>query len=193
MACRPGSRAELEHGAPGFRLIVCGSREFGDRLALRVALNQVFDQIPADVTLTVVTGGEEDPSESTSADRIAQEWADELKAQGLPVRREDHPARWEDPCRNTCEPGHRVMSRGRLICPAAGPYRSEEMCALGADRGLAALKTGTRSSGTKACILAMVRHGIRFGLVIEGTGRGLPREIIDLARRQDQGSQAHRP
>lgn len=171
------------------RLIVCGSRQFSGRLALRTALNRFFDQVPAGMTLTVVTGGEQDPAESTNADRIAQEWADELKADGLPARREDHPARWEDPCREACQPGHRVMRRGRLICPAAGPYRSEEMCALGASYGLAALETGTRSEGTKKCLLAMARHGIPFGIVIEGTGRGLPRDVIDLARRQDQGRQ----
>lgn len=172
---------------PEFRLIVCGSREFTGRLALVTTLNKIYHRLHPDQGLVVVTGGEANPDDSTNADRMAQEWADEMTAEGLAVRREDHPADWTGPCRKACEPGHRKMAYGRLICPAAGPYRSEEMCALGAHYGVAALKTGARSSGTKECVLAMVRHGIPFELVIEGAGRGLPRSVIELARQQDQG------
>jgi hypothetical protein len=38
--------------------------------------------------------------------------------------------------------------------------------------------------------MAMLRHGIQFELVIEGAGRGLSREIIDMARRHGQGRRA---
>lgn len=41
-----------------------------------------------------------------------------------------HPARWSDPCRDTCTPGHRrEWMRGQWGCPAAGVYRNQEMVA----------------------------------------------------------------
>lgn len=168
-----------------FRLIVCGSREYSDRLSLCTALNSVFDSLPTDTVLVVVTGGEENPDYSTNADRIAQEWAAEMEEDGLPVRSDPWPARWEDPCRPECEPGHRQVVRGRSICPAAGPYRNKGMCDRGGDWGLAALKVGTKSTGSKNCIMEMLRHGIRFELVIQGNARGLPESLIKLASHRE--------
>src|SRR5690348_12322769 len=114
-----------------FRLIVTGSRTYDDRLSLRTALNKIFDSLRADVVLAVVCGGDNNPDYSTMADQIAQEWALEMKSQGMPVRLESHPADWEGPCRDTCDHGLRESWRGRSICPAAGPYRNQEMVALG--------------------------------------------------------------
>lgn len=168
---------------PEYRLIVTGSREYGDRLSLRTALNKVLDSLRASVMLVVVCGGEDNPDYSTSADRIAQEWALEAGADGLPVRLESHPADWEGPCRPECDHGPRASWRGRSICQAAGPYRNEEMCEAGADAGLGALKVGTRSTGTKDCLSRMLRHGIPFELVIEGNARGLPQAVIESVRR----------
>jgi YspA, cpYpsA-related SLOG family len=165
-----------------FRLIVTGSREWGDPLSLRTALNTIFDSLPADVVLIVVHGGHENPDWSTNADRMAQEWALEMEGDGLPVRQDPHPADWEGPCRPECEPGHRKMVRGIPVCPAAGPYRNEEMCAEGADWGLAALKVGTRSTGTKDCMKRMLAHGIRFQIVVEGRASGLPEDLISGQR-----------
>lgn len=165
-----------------FRLIVCGSRDYGDRLGLRTALNKILDSLPADVTFVVVQGGDENPDYSTNADKFAQEWADDAAADGLPVRREDHPADWEGPCRPECEPGHRMSRRGASLCPAAGPYRNEEMCAQGADAGLAALRIGSKSTGSRDCLQAMFRHGIPFGLLPEGMARGLPQDLIEAAK-----------
>lgn len=167
-----------------FRLIVTGSREWSDYLALRAALARILDSIPGGMLLVVVNGGDENPDYSTNADKVAQDWTREMEADGLPVRGEDHPARWEGPCRAECRPGHRETWRGRSICPAAGPYRNEEMCSAGADWGLAALRVGTRSTGTKDCIRRMILHGIRFELVIEGHARGLPEDLISAAARR---------
>lgn len=176
-------------GDDEWRVVVCGSRDYGDRLGLRTALNMILDLLPAHVTLVVVVGGDENPDYSTNADRFAQEWADEAAADGLLVRREDHPADWEGPCRTNgpgglpgCEPGHRVNRRGVSLCPAAGPYRNEEMCALGADEGLAALRVGSKSSGSRDCLRAMFRHGIPFSIIPEGAARGLPQDLIESAK-----------
>lgn len=165
-----------------FRLIVTGSREYDDPLSLRAALNQIFDSLRADVVLVVVCGGEDDPDYSTKADQIAQEWALEMESRGLPVRLESHPAGWEGPCRDACDHGPRRVYRGRSICPAAGPYRNEEMVALGADGGLGALRTGTKSTGSKDCLRWMVAAGIPVSLVIQGSGRGLPQDLLTKQR-----------
>lgn len=174
-----------------FRLIVTGSREWSDPLSLRAALAALLDTVPRSVTLVVVHGGHENPDYSTNADRIAQEWALELEADGLPVRQDPRPADWEGPCRPDapdggpgCKPGHRVMRRGVSICPAAGPYRNHEMCAAGADWGLAALKVGTRSTGTRDCLRRMIMHGIPFEMVIEGSARGLPEDLVSRTVRR---------
>lgn len=171
-----------------FRLVVTGSREWSDALSLRAALARIMDTLPRGITLVVVHGGHENPDYSTNADRVAQEWALELEGDGLPVRQEPNPADWEGPCRAVapdggpgCQPGHRVDRRGVSVCPAAGPYRNEEMCAKGADWGLGALKVGTRSTGTRDCLRRMGRHGIPFELVIEGKATGLPEDLLSRA------------
>lgn len=168
-----------------FRLIVSGSREYSDALGLRTALNEIFDSLHRDVPgLVVVHGGHPNPDYSTNADRIAQEWAIELEQEGLPVRQEPHPAGWTDPCRPECDHGPRHTWRGESVCPAAGPYRNEEMCAAGAAGGLIALKVGTRSTGTRDCLRRMIRHGIPFKMIIEGNAAGLPEDLISRAGRQ---------
>jgi YspA, cpYpsA-related SLOG family len=168
---------------PDYRLIVTGSREYDDHLSLRTALNGVLDSLRPGVTLVIVTGGEDNPDYSTNADRIAQEWALEARDEGLHVQLESHPAGWEEPCRPECDHGPRATWRGRSICQAAGNYRNEEMCAAGADGGLGALKTGTKSSGTRDCLLRMMQHGISFELVIQGRGRGLPEDLLARGER----------
>lgn len=160
------------------RLIVCGSREYDDRLTLRTTLNRIFDSIPVDVVLVVVCGGEPNPDYSTKADQIAQEWAEEMEQQGMPVRLETWLANWEGSCRAECDHGPRRKWKGVSICPAAGPYRNEAMVAAGADRGLGALRTGSKSTGSKDCLTRMLRAGIQFEIVIQGSGRGLPEDLI---------------
>lgn len=164
-----------------FRLIVTGSREFDDRLALRAALAGLLDRMAPDTLLVVVHGGHPNPDFSSNADRIAQEWALEMMGDGLPVDQEPHPADWEGPCRETCAPDHRQTWRGRSVCPAAGPYRNREMCEGDARQGLAAVRVGTRSTGTKDCLLWMIRLGIPFELVIQGDARGLPKGLLAMS------------
>lgn len=171
-----------------YRLLVTGSREYDDRLSLRAAMARVLDSLPDNMMLIVVHGGEEIPEESwAKSDRITGEWALEMKAAGLPVDQEAHPADWTGPCRDKCDHGGRKFWRGLSMCPAAGPYRNEEMCQAGASEGLAALRVGTRSTGTRGCMLLMRQYGIQFSIVVQGSARGLPAELIQLAGQQGQG------
>ena len=173
---------------PEYRLIVTGSREYDDRMALRAALDKILDSLRADVTLVVVHGGEEIPEQSFAIpDRIAGEWAVEAQADGLPVRQEAHPADWYGPCRETCEPAHRRTWRGDSMCPAAGPYRNREMVDKGADKILGALRSGTRSTGSKGCLKMAAAAGIPFELLWQGRDGGRAEFFGLLAGRRDQG------
>ena len=80
---------------------------------------------------------------------------------------EAHPADWEGPCRETCEPGHRRKDKhGRYYCPAAGMYRNEEMVALGAARCAAWIRA--RSPGASRCALLAQRSGIETRRFTDG-------------------------
>lgn len=171
-----------------FRLIVAGSREYDDRLTLRTTLNRILESMRPGVTLVVVHGGHPNPDYSTKADQIAQEWAIELAGEGEDVREESWPADWEGPCRDTCAPGHREIRRGVSICPAAGPYRNQEMIGESADRGLLAFRVGSRSTGSKGCALLMAHAGIEFEIIVQGAARGLPRDLLAMGRQQDSDS-----
>lgn len=162
---------------PAFRLVVTGSREYDDEMSLRASLDKVFDSIPVDVTLVVVSGGERDPELSTGPARIAGKWAAEMEAQGLPVRSEVHQAGWENACLSICVPGHRYTWRGVSLCPSAGEYRNEEMCAAGMNRGLAALRVGTKSTDARDCISRMARHGFIPEILVQGVAEGLPGDL----------------
>lgn len=52
------------------------------------------------------------------------------EAVGIPVIR-TFEAKWADPCRDSCKPGHRGSrawaGRDETFCPAAGNYRNDEM------------------------------------------------------------------
>jgi hypothetical protein len=170
-----------------YRLIVAGSREYDDHLALRTALNEILEKIPPRTTLVVVHGGHPNPDYSTQADRIAQEWAIERAGEGEHVREEPWPADWTGPCRDTCEEGHREMVRGASICPAAGPYRTQAMVAYGARRGLVALRVGTKSTGSRLCARLMLAAGIPFEFVVQGNARGLPRDLLAMGDQQESG------
>ncbi|MCW2930034.1 MAG: hypothetical protein JWM19_996 [Actinomycetia bacterium] len=171
-----------------YRLLVTGSREYDDRMALRTALDRVLDSLREGVTLVVVCG-DEDPAYATGAERLAGEWALEVEGEGLSVRLERRPADWEGPCRTDspdgapgCEPDHREWWRDRSLCPAAGSYRNEEVCQSGVHGGLAALRTGTKSSIAKDCLRRMARHQIAFELLVQGEAKGLPQDVLGLPR-----------
>lgn len=145
-------------GPEPYRLLVTGSRKFADVAMARAAL---FRLQPADIPLLVVHGDAD-----RGFDLIAKRWALERKDQGEDVDEEAHPANWEGPCRETCKPGHRRKVRGRLICPAAGDYRNQEMADAGARQALAALRSGAANKGTRDCIRRIRTARIPLAIII---------------------------
>ena len=104
-----------------YRILVTGSRDWGDWRTITKALIDAADGKPRPVT--VVHGC------ARGADVLAAHAARKL---GWEV--EDHPARWDAPCREECKPGHRRTQRsGGTYCPAAGNYRNQAMVDLGAN------------------------------------------------------------
>ena len=109
------------------RLIVCGSRGWGDRATLERVLDDVLDDVR--------THWDEDPviveGEARGADRMAREWAE---ARGLAV--EPYPADW---------------SKGR----GAGHARNREMLWSGVDGVVAFSTSWPATAGTAGmCRLA---------------------------------------
>lgn len=120
------------------RILVTGSRKFGDYDLALTALSEVRWEFGPD--FTVVHG------DADGADRLLAEMAE---ARGLTT--EAHAADWAGPCRDTCRPGHRRNRRdGSTYCPAAGNYRNQFMVDLGADVCLA-FPIG-ESTGTRDCM-----------------------------------------
>lgn len=73
---------------------------------------------------------------------------------------EGHPADWEGPCTDRCQPEHRRKRRdGTSYCPAAGMYRNEAMVALGAERAFAFIRN--RSHGASGCARLAEKAGIK--------------------------------
>lgn len=68
-------------------------------------------------------------------DAIARRFVERYQPKGWPIRQERVPADWNGPCRDSCRPqpgggSHRRVSAkyGGEFCPAAGIYRSFDMC-----------------------------------------------------------------
>ena len=113
-----------------YRILVTGSREWGDAQELRFALiRAATPYLPAAV---VVHG-----ACPTGADAMAAEWAADM---GVPT--EPHPADWD------------------RLGKAAGPARNAEMVALGADLCLAFFKEGSGNRGTSDCAEKALAAGI---------------------------------
>lgn len=155
-----------------FRLLVTVSRGWSDQLTLRLTLGRLCQPaLEAGRVVTVVHGGNPNPDLSTRGDRMVAEWVAEMAEAGRWIKDEPHPADWYGPCRATCEPGHRETWQGISMCPAAGPYRNQEMVDLGADLGLGALKAGAPNRGSRDCIMRMVKAGIQPAIIIQGSAR----------------------
>ena len=80
------------------------------------------------------------------------------------------PANWTGPCRKACRHGARAVRRGVSICPAAGPYRNQDMVDRVADLArsdpawgavcLAFPAVNRRSAGTGDCMKRAEAAGI---------------------------------
>lgn len=130
------------------RILITGSRTWRDGALIRQKLSDCHDTaLGAGDVLTVVHG-----ACKSGADAYAASWAawHEKNLPDMRVRNEAHPARWEAPCREQCQPKHRrVDPRGWTVCPAAGFYRNEDMVHLGADLVLAFI--ADKSKGATHC------------------------------------------
>jgi hypothetical protein len=126
-----------------FRILVTGSRDWGDKQELRLAL--VAAWTPYQESAVIVHGA--CPS---GADAMAAEWARDYG-----VRAEPHPADWEQ------------------FGKSAGFRRNAEMVALGANVCLAFIRNGSRGAthcaaeAQKAGI--PVRHYVRADCALEAS------------------------
>lgn len=155
-----------------YRILVTGSRDWGDWRTITGALIDAADGKPGPVT--VVHGC------ARGADFLAAHAARKL---GWEV--EDHPARWDAPCREECKPGHRRMQQaGGTYCPAAGNYRNQEMVDTGPAICLSFFQPGTANSGTSDC----VRRAVAAGIAVETHGL-IPQAIARLLAEKAIGNQ----
>lgn len=113
-----------------YRVLVTGSRDWNDELAIVGALQDIAAEHPADGELILVHG-----ACPTGADAIANNWAVKY---GCLI--EAHPAAW--------------WKYGRI----AGPRRNTEMVEAGADVCLAFIRNGSR--GATHCADTAERAGI---------------------------------
>lgn len=134
------------------RVLVTGSRQWDDRLAVARVLCNQRDMLGDGDTLVVVHG--DCPA---GPDAMADAWVERHPSHRVIVERERHPAKWQD-CAPDCPRGHRRRRGASTYCPTAGFRRNGEMVALGADVVLAFRKGG--SSGTTDTIRQAEAAGI---------------------------------
>lgn len=129
-----------------YRLLVCGSRTFPDRLAVQNHLNMIRRCTTGD--LTIIEGGC-----PTGADKYAGDWARWEAGQhpnGFTFH-EPHPADWD--------------AHGK----AAGPLRNQAMLDSGVDQVIAFVdKPLAESRGTNDMVFRARKAGVRT-MVIEVT------------------------
>jgi SLOG family YspA-like protein len=102
------------------RVLVTGSRDWGDRAAIDDALTALAAANTFHNRITVIVHG----ACPTGADAIADDWARWHSARSELIQVERHPADW------------------RAHGQAAGPRRNAEMVRLGADLCLAFIRNG---------------------------------------------------
>ena len=128
------------------RVLVTGSRTFGDVTVIRDALAVAWQQLPGAVLVVGAC--------SRGADLLAEQcwthWGGQV---------ERWLADWRGSCAASCPPGHRrTGGRGESICPAAGMVRNAAMVAAGADLCLAFIRD--RSRGATHCATTAQKAGI---------------------------------
>jgi hypothetical protein len=149
------------------RVLVTGSRTWKNGLLVREKLGMCLDTAhQSGDSLTVVHG-----ACKSGADSYADAWArwHQRNTTHTVVRVEPHPANWEGPCIDECQPHHRrVDPRGWDVCPAAGFYRNEAMVRLGADLVLAFI--ADESKGATHCARFAETCGLQTLYFRVGTG-----------------------
>lgn len=132
------------------RIGVTGGRDFNDWDKIAETLSGYFG--------TLVHG------DAPGADRLCAQWWAQNYGED---HREAHPAPWDEPCRPSCAPGHRRAVLGIPDrCPAAGPYRNQEMVDSGLDlliafpggRGTADMVARARAVGVR--VVEIARGGV---------------------------------
>lgn len=154
---------------PIFRILVTASRKWPEHMAdviedeLDRQVEWAVKNIPG-VQIQLVHGN------ARGGDRMADRWAYRRRAMRWPVLEpERHPAKWHDPCRAECMPGHRRQDKPApnrpasrdefTICPMQGFYRNDHMVLLGADVCLSFVYNGSR--GARQCERSARLAGIR--------------------------------
>lgn len=130
------------------RVLVIGSPDWTDACRVHAALDEclvVARKPPPPTTLRVVHGGAR-----KGAERAADAWVWEESRHGGDVDPpEVHAPRWNAPCRQSCQRGHRrpgPNGGAGSTCPSAPYYRNEEVVKLGADIALAFVVNGFRAA-----------------------------------------------
>jgi hypothetical protein len=133
----PGVRLQVQE----VRILVTGGRNFVDKGMVYAELDALHEYTFSSTDeegMWVIQGG------APGADSLALAWTRDRKSGfGYPgpddrVHELTFRARWQEPCRMTCKPGHRkTRADGSSYCPAAGVYRNQEMLDSGVDLVLA--------------------------------------------------------
>lgn len=93
------------------------------------------------------------------ADNLASGWVTRWGKRGWPVDQDAHPARWNDPCADRCEPNHRRTRKdGTDFCPYAGHRRNGLMVDL--QPAVCVAFWRNNSPGTRDCFQKAEKAGI---------------------------------
>src|SRR5690606_36737821 len=138
-ASRRSGRAAPHHARGGrvstATVLFTGSREWPDIQLLAATLMDVWH----DALQNGYTGIRPGRGDAEGRDYQCGMWCDEHG-----IEQQVYEARWEDPCTDFCQPGHRRLRGGASICPAAGPLRNQLMVDDGADVCVAAHHNDSR-------------------------------------------------
>lgn len=133
-----------------YRILITGSRTWGDERAIWDALDDAIDeQVKNGEREFIVVHGHCPRGADAIADFYCEDQAGWRDNMGQEVAVERHPADWAAPCGPSCRPSHRRRRNDTTYCPAAGMNRNQHMVDLGADLCLAFIRD--RSRGATDC------------------------------------------